>query len=186
MKMINILNVLNFEYIIVGVIVAIIYMIWSLGIKPSKRKKEIKLLLEEIVGSYNYKVSSRSEKGSKYDFVLDSTGDSKYKQILIKTIEVPKVNTITINSKNTWNLHYGGTAEPGRGFPYNRFLDELKPFLNIKVEDDVLKLVIVYKSTLKIQRYLNESELQILKYSDKVYDYKIITFGDLKAHFEDL
>ena len=69
---------------------------------------------------------------------------------------------------------------------YQRYLNELRPFLNMNVESDELKLILVYKNTMKIQRYLNESELEIIKSSDKVYDYKIIAFADFNNHFNDL
>jgi hypothetical protein len=105
---------------------------------------------------------------------------------LIKVVEVPKVSSITVNSKYTWNLQYGGSGAPGKSFLYQRYLNELIPFLKMESEEGVLKVVLVYKSTMKIQRYLNESDIAILKYSDLVYDYKIITFTDFNSHFTDL
>lgn len=181
--MLNVFSEVNFEYIIVGVIFAILYLIWSMGIKPSIQKKEIKKVLDDLANKNKYNIITTGK--TSHDFILESN-DSKYKKIYIKVSAVPRVSTITINSKSTWNLHYGGSNQPGKGFPYNRFMDELKPFLNMKVEDDELKLILVYKETLKVQKYLNESEIEIVNIKDKVYDYKIINFEDLAGHFEDL
>lgn len=184
MKILSVFSDLNFEYIIAGVAIAIFYLVWSMGIKPNMQKKEIKKVLDDIANKNNYNIVV-TQKAS-YDFVLESNVESKYKKIFIKISVVPRVSTITINSKNTWNLHYGGTNSPGKGFPYNRFMDELKPYLNMKVEDNELKLILVYRETLKVQKYLNESEIEIVDFKEKVYDYKVINFEELVAHFEDL
>lgn len=184
MEISDFLKNINFEYLIAGVIFAILYMIWYNVIRPKYRRKE---LLEKFtkLASYNgYELKDSENK--KYDFEMLASNNTKYKKILIKVIEVPKVSSITINSKNTWNLQYGGSGEIGKGFLYQRYLDELIPFLNLEVEKDELKLIVVYKNTIKIQRYLNESEIEIIKYQDKIYDYKVITFSDIEAHFSDL
>lgn len=183
MEILSLIGKINFEYIIVGLIFAVLYMVWSLGIKPSIQRKEISNLLDEVATKNDYKFSKAN---GKYDYVLEANKENKYKKILIRVINVPKVSTITVNSKNTWNLHYGGSGAPGKGFMYQRYLNELRPFLNMNVESDELKLILVYKNTMKIQRYLNESELEIIKSSDKVYDYKIIAFADFNNHFNDL
>lgn len=184
MKILNVLTTIKYEYLITGFVMAFLYIIWSSVIKPRIQNKEVKKVLEEIVIKSNYKVLKTNK--SKYDFVLESIGDSKYKRILIRVVAVPNISTITINSRNTWNLHYGGTTKPGKGYPYNRFLNEISPFLNMNVEDNELKLVLVYKETLKIQKYLNESEIEIVKNTDKVYDYKVLSFKELPKHFQDL
>jgi hypothetical protein len=56
----------------------------------------------------------------------------------------------------------------------------------MNASDNELKLILVYKGTLKVQKYLNESEIAIVKNKEKVYDYKIVNFEELFEHFQDL
>lgn len=184
MKISDFFKNINYQYLIAGLVFAILYMIWYNLIRPKKIRKEILAKFDRLASYNGYEL--KESKNKKYDYEMLASSNSKYKKILIKVIEVPKVSSITINSKNTWNLQYGGSGEIGKGFLYQRYLNELIPFLNLDVEKDELKLIVVFKSTLKIQRYLNESEIEIIKYQDKIYDYKVITFVDIEAHFADL
>lgn len=184
MENMKLLAIFNYEYIIAGFIVALLYSIYTMVIKPRMDKKNVINKLAVKVEACGYKLYQ--EKGDNYDFALLSSGNSKYSKILIKIITVPKVSTITVNSKNTWNLHYGGSNEPGKGFPNNRYLTNISSFLDMDIEDNELKLIIVYKSTLKIQKYINESELEIIKAEDLVYNYKILTYEDIDEKFEKL
>lgn len=181
MKTLNFLNTFDYKYLIAGVIVAILYSIWSFGIKPGIQKKKVKEVLTEICKDRNYKVEATKSKI--IDFILVGNLETKYRKINIRIISVPTYNTITINSKNTWNMHFGGS---GRQLYHNRFLEELRPFLDKDYPEDELKLVIVYKDSRKIQKYLNESELEITKVSDLIYDYKVAIFNNLKEDFDKL
>ncbi|MCK9470381.1 MAG: hypothetical protein WC006_04860 [Bacilli bacterium] len=184
MKFLNILATIKYEYLITGVTFAVLYIVWTIGIMPRIQKKEVKNVLETVAEKNGYKIKNETNK--KYDFVLEGTSETKYSKILIKIAIVPRISTITINSKNTWNLHYGGSGKPGKGYPYNRYLNELIPHLNMEVNQEELKLVLIYKGTMKIQKYINESELEIVNYKNKVYDYKVISYEDLNSHFQDL
>jgi len=184
MKLLNVLATIEYQYLLVGVLAAILYVIWTTGIKPVIQKNKIMKNLDVVAEKNNY-TAIRARK-AKYDFVLESRGESKHKRVFIKAVFVPRISTITINSKDTWNLHYGGSNKPGKGYPYNRYLNELKHFLNYEVADNELKLILIYKGTLKIQKYLNESEIEIVNFKDIVYDYKIINYEDYSTHFQDL
>lgn len=104
--------------------------------------------------------------------------------ILIKVLYVPRNSAITVNSRDTWCLRYGGTNK----YHYSRqcYLKSMIPFLQHKALSNERKVVLVYPDTNKIQRYLNESEIAIVNYGELVYDYKIITFSNFEKHFEDL
>ncbi len=175
----------NFEYLIAGLVVALLYSIWVFVIKPSRQKKQIHKHLLEFIDKKGYRVE-QIKKDKDLDFVLTKTDAAKYNRIKIKVAFVPKISTITINNKFTWNLHYGGTEAPGRRYPHNRYLDELIGFLRADAEEGELKLVIVYESTSKVQKYVNESELVILEPGELVYDYKVINFHDLNSDFDKL
>ena len=152
------------------ILILILYLFWL-----KYRKKQVAKLLNNLSEKYNFTLKT----GEKVDFILEK----KDLTILVKLIFVPGNSTITVNSKDTWCLRYGGSNK--YQYPKMRYLDHLKPFLNYQ-NDFERKVVIVYPGTNKIQRYLNESEIAILEYKDLVYDYKIITFEDLEKHFQDL
>lgn len=142
------------------------------------RKKEIRSLLERVAGNKNIRLRIAS---GIYDYRLEDDDIT----FLIKVLYVPKKSSITINSRDTWCLRYGGLNK----YHYSRqcYLNSLIPFLQLKVQDNrERKIILVHPGTDKIQRYLNESEIAIVNYRDLVYDYKIITYTDFEKHFEDL
>jgi len=183
-KIIEFLKEFDYKYIVAGIVIAILYMVWYSYIRPKRIRKDVREVLEKIAYYHGYSIEEVKDRT--YDFKLTSLGNAKYEKILIRIIDVPKISAITINNKDTWNLQYGGSGEPGKSYLYHRYIDELKGFLNKEVDENTLKLIIVYKTTKKIQRYLNESEIEITKHQDKIYDYKVITFYDLYSHFTDL
>src|SRR5690606_35210043 len=106
------------KYLVAGVIFAILYMVWIVAIKLRMQKKEIITLLNEVASKNNYELLEAEKE--RYDYVFKATSDQKYQKILIKVVEVPKVSSITVNSKYTWNLQYGGSGAPGKSFLYQR------------------------------------------------------------------
>ena len=173
----------DYKFLIIIVIVLIIYFVYDFFVLPKKKRSEVKMMLEEVSKRRNFKFSSSLNKI--YDFKMECANQL----LFIKVVYIPSNSAITINSRNTWSLTYGGNkARPGRKYPNQRYLDELIPFLNWKGEPDSngLKVIIVHPDTEKIQRYLNESELAIIKYSTLVYDYKVITYNDFDECFHDL
>lgn len=174
----------KYEYLIAGLAFAMLYLIWSMLIKPSLDKKKIKEELDKIASYNNYQLVNVQKRN--YDFYLQSNGNAKYAKIFVRVLFVPRISTITINSKDTWELHYGGSNKPGSSYPNKRYLNELTSFLRMNASDNELKLILVYKGTLKVQKYLNESEIAIVKNKEKVYDYKIVNFEELFEHFQDL
>ena len=71
--------------------------------------------------------------------MFKATSDQKYQRFLIKVVEVPKVSSITVNSKYTWNLQYGGSGAPGKVFISKIFKRDLFLFKN-GIEEGVLRL----------------------------------------------
>lgn len=139
--------------------------------------KEINEKINKICLDNNYSILGNDKVS---DFCIDANG----KKIKICIVNIPKNSSVTINSRLTWCLRWGG-KRVGRSYPNQRYMNELIPFL--KLEDkDVLKLVVLYKSTEKVQKYLNESEIDVVKSGELVYDYKVVCFNELEEIFNDL
>ncbi len=161
--------------IILLVILAILIIFYM--IKNIKTNKVIYNKLNEICESFGYTL----EKGKDADYTLKK--DSFCINVLVS--KIPKNSSVTINSKLTWCLRWGGKRN-GRSYPNQRYMNELIPFLKIKVEDNVLKLIILFPKTEKVQKYLNESEIALVNKNELVYDYKIVSFLELDEFFLNL
>jgi len=173
------------QILFIIILLALIFVLFikSNIISPILRKKKV-IELINIVSEKNNFHFNISEK-QKYDFLLENEKTI----LLIKTAYVPLNSVITINNKSTWSLTYGSSkSRPGRSYPNQRYMSELIPFLNFTMESDkkCIKVVLIYPGTDKVQKYINESEITILRYKDTAYDYKIITYNDFEGHFEDL
>lgn len=162
-----------------AVLVAFMILIGAVSIYlDRKRKAEIESALTRLAREHGLDI--RKMKGKSHDYELSA----KNGKLLIKTVTVPANSSLTINSRNTWCLRYGGSAYHG-GYRNMKYLKNLIPFLEAK-HDDASKIILVYPSTNKIQRYLNESEIAIVNLGEKVYDYRVITFAELENRFRDL
>lgn len=173
---------ISLDYLIISIAIAIVLILINMVFLPLQRKRKVYELLTKIKQEKGYNLIDFKNKS--YDFILENEN----KKIYIKVVYVPSNSAITINSRNTWSLMYGANpSKPGKRYPNQRYLNELIPFLNFKPQDENnLKLIIVYKTTDKVQRYLNESEIKILNNNELVYDYQVITYVELESHFDDL
>ncbi len=143
------------------------------------RKKKILANLSDFCDKKGYRLTVVKRKT--YDYIIE-VGEKKF---FIKTAFVPLNAAITINSKDTWNLAYGGSKNrPGRGYSRQRYLDELIGFL--RGDFPGVKVVLIYPTIDKVQRYLNESEIVILTYKDAAHGIRFITYQDWDRHFGDL
>ena len=163
-------------YIFIGLVIALfVFVMFVLPqIKYNKAKKQLQTLP-------NFK----EYKKELYDFTIENDEV----KLFIKMIDIPKNSMITINSKTTWCLSYGGSSsDPGRAYPNKKYLDELKSFLKNEYTSEKTshKIILLNSSTEKVVRYLNESELDVVNYCEKVYDYKIITLEKLEEHISKL
>lgn len=102
--------------------------------------------------------------------------------VIIKLViaKIPKNSSVTVNSKFTWCLRWGG-KRVGRSYPNMRYMNEIIPFLKLKCDSNVIKLIALYPHTEKIQKYLNESEIAVVNSGEEIYDYVIINFSDIDS-----
>ncbi len=158
---------MEFIFILLGSFV-VCYVVIMLLIPYIKYNKAKKILIEQY--------SAKEYKKEIYDFVIKR----KNMKLYIKLVDISSNSMITINSKDTWKLSYGGSKDNlGRAYPNEKYLDELKSFLkwNIDDEQNYLKVILLNKETEKIVRYLNESELEVVTVNDTPYGYKIMSLS---------
>lgn len=162
------------KYFLIGLGIVAIGFIALMIVKAKKRKKEIINKLSKLSSDNGYEFIVNKDK----TFLIKGE-----KTLLIDYVEIPPNSSVTINSKSTWCLRWGGKRY-GRGYPNQRYLNELNDFLKLKV--DYIKVIILYKTTEKILMYLNESEIATVDEGKKVYDYKVVTFDNLENVFPKL
>lgn len=162
-------------FIFAGIIVLIVIIL--LIIRKILISKEIKKKIEKICFDNKYTLLENDKVS---DFCIDANG----KKVKICVVSIPKNSSVTINSRLTWCLRWGG-KRVGRSYPNQRYMNELIPFLKLD-EKEVIKLIILYKSTEKVQKYLNESEIDVVKSGELVYDYKVICFNEIEEIFNYL
>ena len=163
--------------IVIGVFLFLYFLVN--GIFSIYRKKKVVATLTRFCDNKGYRLIIG--KRATYDYIIKTNEKNFY----IKTVYVPLNAAITINSKDTWNLTYGGAHNrPGRGYSRQRYLDELKDFL--RKDFNGVKLVLIYPHIDKVQKYLNESEIAILSYIEVAYGIRFMTYRDWESHFSDL
>lgn len=163
-------------YIILGA-VAILFII-VMFIIPKIKFNNAKKILRKYPNFKEYKKEL-------YDFTIENDEIRLY----IRMIDVPSNSMITINSKDTWCLSYGGSSSnPGRAYPNKKYLDELKPYLKKEIKSDKLfyKVILVNNKTEKVVRYLNESELAVVNYNEKIYDYQLMEMDKIEEQLKNL
>lgn len=110
-------------------------------------------------------------------------------EMYLKITKIPSNSSVTINSKDTWCLRFGGGKRKGRNYPEKRYMNELVSFLRhnpISEEKQTIKVFILYPTTEVILKYINESEIVEIKPKDTPYGYKVIKYSDFESHFSDL
>ena len=161
------------KYFIGGIVLFIIIIFVYAIIKNKKIDKEIESKLFDLSNKNNLIL----EKGKDFDCLIKNNEGELLKILVCK---IPPNSSVTINSRETICLRWGG-ARYGRSYPNQRYLNEVYNFL--KVKDEVMKVLLLYKTTEKILKYLNESEIATVNEGDTTYDYKVVTFNNLDDNF---
>lgn len=163
-------------WFIIPIIIVITIIIFLL-VKKAKVKKIYNLILS-LCNSNNYSLKSFS---NEYNYILENENEIIY----LRYIFIPKNSSITVNSKSTWCLRYGGGSRNGRSYPNKEYLNYLKPFLTKEYTHEnkkVRKVVVLYPTTEVILKYINESDIININQSDLVYGTQIIKFNELEKY----
>lgn len=128
----------------------------------------------------------QKSKDKRYDVLIKGDDFTMY----LVMCHVPTSSQITINSRNTWCLRFGGNRK-GKGYSSKRYLTELSSFLSFNPEKDasgkmVYKVVVFYPTLEAILKYMNESEIMEIKPENISFGYKAITYNKLFEEFDDL
>ena len=167
------------EWIIPIIAVAVILYI-LIEVLSAVRIKNAKKCIYDFIANKGVNVSWGSKKNC-YDYVITNK-DNKY---YVKLSVIPANSCVTINYKDTFVLRYGGTKDQiGRSYPKERYMNELVAFLNSSYNGQ--KIVLFYPSTERVLKYLNESDIGIVNYTDTPYDMKVMNTDDFKNHFEEI
>lgn len=173
------LNNVNFNYFLCIFILLIVFIVITILINNTKDK----LLRDEIEKYIKEKgIEIKSVKNKNYDYIM-KTKDKNY---YISLLKVPSNSSITINSKYTWCLRFGGKRK-GRSYPNKRYLTEVEPFLRMRLSNDNdMKLIIIVPSTEVILKYINESDICEVNPKDTPHGYKVISYHRFKSNFNDI
>lgn len=159
------------EYWIIAAAIIIVYLIYRFIYYPRKMNKDIISLLNNFENEYKI----TKHKKDLYHYSLESN-----KQIyLLYFCSIPANSMVTINSRQTWSLTWGGNIkDKGRAYRKQRYLHELVRFLSqdFDFDKEYTKIIILYPDTENIVRYLNESDLDVVTAKDTPYGYKVTTF----------
>lgn len=160
------------------IVLVIVLFILIRVIKKINRKKFVDKIYEYIA-SQNYKIYVA--KKNNYTFKISHNDKTYY----VKLAFVPTNSSVTINYKDTFELRYGGrSSNIGRNYPKKRYLSELVPFLNSNYNGE--KIVVVCPKTEQILKYLNESDIAVVRYNDVSYGMKVMTLDDFKLHISEI
>lgn len=164
---------------IVSFAVALISIIIINKIIKTKKINEKIITLSE---KNNYKVTKVS--ANEYNYIIENDNEIIYLRYII----IPKNSSITVNSKSTWCLRYGGGSRAGRSYPNKEYLNYLKSFLTTDYSAEysankkVRKVVVLYPTTEVILKYINESDIININQTDLVYGTQIIKFNELENY----
>lgn len=170
-------------YIIIIFSILLLYFFVTFLVNKTKEKlayDEIEEFCEK--NGYLYEKS----KDHRYDMVIKGDDFVMY----MAMCKVPAGSSVTINSRNTWCLRFGGKRK-GKGYSSKRYLTELASFLSFEPVKDatgkkVYKVVVFYPSTEAILKYMNESEIMEIKPENISFGYKAITYNKLFLEFDNL
>ena len=170
-----------FNYFIVIFVLFIGFVILTALINKNKMNlvfSEIELFVKEK--GYTFE----RVKNKPYDVIIKKDQKVYY----INLCNIPSNSSVTINSKNTWCLRYGG-KRVGRSYPNKRYMNELIPFLNLKnnntnSNNSYVKIILLYPSTEKVLKYINESDICEVKPTDLPYGYRVMNYKDFYNYFD--
>lgn len=172
---------MTFLYVFLGIMIVVIIV--EFIIKPIIKNKDINILLNKVADENSLKLTKAKHKD--YNYTLEDDKSIFY----IRILEMQKSSCITVNHKTTWSLTWGGSrSNPGKRLPYQRYANELIEFLKDEYvsKKSVFKIVLVYKESGKILKYINESELKDVTLKDDAYGIKIINYTNFEENFKIL
>ncbi|MBO7079538.1 MAG: hypothetical protein J6W64_06990 [Bacilli bacterium] len=169
---------MKYFFIVLTIIIILILVRIIIKIKSDKD-------IFNLLNKYSDKYTLVKAHKKAYQYVL-RTDDL---DIYVCVLKIPPHSQICINAKETWKLSYNTfKKDKGSGYSASRYLSEIEYFLknDINTNKNYLKLILVYKDTEEIVRYLNETELDVIDFSKTPYGYKITTYTNFSRDLDIL
>lgn len=169
---------MKYFFIVLTIIIILILVRIIIKIKTDKD-------IFNLLNKYGDKYTLVKARKKAYQYVL-RTDDL---DIYVCVLKIPPHSQICINAKETWKLSYNTfKKDKGSGYSASRYLSEIEYFLknDINTNKNYLKLILVYKDTEEIVRYLNETELDVIDFSKTPYGYKITTYTNFSRDLDIL
>ena len=168
------------RYFIIVLVIIIILIIIRVIIKVKSDQD-----IYNLLNSHSDKYTLIKARKKAYQYVLRCDDLDIY----VCVLKIPQHSQICINAKETWKLSYNTfKKDKGSGYSNSRYLSEIEYFLknDITTNKNYLKLILVYKDTEEIVRYLNETELDVIDFSKTPYGYKITTYKNFSHDLDIL
>ena len=162
------------------IIIIIVITLIVLGIlifvfaKSEKNKSTIEESFYSKIKELGYEIIEKD------DGVINQIIKNEKVTFLVKIIKIPEYAEIQINNKVTWEIKYGAGNTPGKAQPYKKMVKDISEFMNLKVQENEIKLVIATPHPKKIVKYINECEIVFVTPYTDVYGTRLIGLGNTK------
>lgn len=164
--MIDIIIIIVVAVIGIGIIISVLLN------NESSKTTEIENYLNKIK-ELGFNISK--EENKPYDYIIKNDSVT----FVAKLIKIPEYSEIQINNRTTWEIKYGAGNTVGKAQPYKKYLKEIEPFMNLDVDNSIIKIVIATPKPKKMVKYINECEIVFVTPQTDVYGVKLISLNDL-------
>lgn len=154
-------------------------------LKTIINKQKLSIKLDEMI---QYLLEKQFEvfdiSNENYNYIVKKNNTELY----VKTVCVTNSCSLTFNSKDTVCYRFGRRKQ-GKEYPQSTYLNDLKPFLNMKINKDGIKckkILVIYPKADIILKYQNESEIIEVKPLDVIYDYQVMNIEDFKNNINEI
>lgn len=154
-------------FIIIAIIVIVLIAILTTVYKFIEKKKNFKKIIDKFA-SLGYIVTFNQNN------VYDMTIEKDNQKTFVKVIFNPKRDEINVNSKEYFQLNHGVVSSRKKGEKIEGVYD----LLRLKVKDEK-KLYLIYPSSKRLMKVLNECEMDFIDNNTDIYGAKMWQFDQL-------
>lgn len=120
------------------------------------------------------------------DFTIDNSNNQIYdykllvndKTFLVKLLGIPSYAEIQINNVTTWEVKYGAGKNPGKAQPFRKYVHGIESFMNLKTQENEIRVVVLTPNAKKITKYINECEIVFVTSKTNVYGIRVVNEDD--------
>lgn len=157
----------------VAVIIVVIVIV-ALVISPSADKTTWLSEIQKRLTENNIEYKLVNSNNNNYDYEL-TINDKKY---LIKMMGLPSYSEVQINNVTTWEIKFGAGKNPGKVQPFKKYAQGIEGFMNLKTQENEIRVVILSPDAKKITKYINECEIVFVNHKTNVYGVRVINESD--------